>query len=77
MKCERKVMQHVSYITCVPLAVCDMSFDFPAVTTVCLFYVYLFFYVAQLLSYGRKPLKQYDKYVGANQGFLCGHAEFL
>lgn len=37
-------MQNVSYITCVPLAVCDMSFFFfPAVTMVCLFYVYLSF----------------------------------
>lgn len=49
-------MQNVSYITCVPLAVCDMSFNFPAVTTVCLFYVYLsfelhsFYHLAENLS---------------------------
>lgn len=81
MKCERKVTQNVSYITCVPLAVCDMSFDFPAVTTVCLFFFFFSMYtfsfsVAQLLSFGRKPFEtKMEKYVGANQGFLCGHAE--
>lgn len=28
MKRERKVSQNVSYITCVPLTACDMTFDF-------------------------------------------------
>lgn len=43
-------MQNVSYITCVPLAVCDMSFDFPAVTTVCLFmYTFLLSCTASII----------------------------
>lgn len=43
-------MQNVSYITGVPLAVCDMSFDFPAVTTVCLFmYTFLLSCTASII----------------------------
>lgn len=74
-------MQNVSYITCVPLAVCDISFLFFSSSHNGMpFYVYLVFVFVLSCTASiiwQKTFQTIRKHVGANQGFLCGHAEFL
>lgn len=81
MKRERKVLQNVSYITCVPLAACDMTFDFFSSNDGAPFGAHLslelhsFFF----LWFGRKKKNNFSNrnMLVPTRVLLCGHAGFL